>query len=108
MNAINRNLWTAIVIDRDRPSPQRLSVTLRMLRYETKFFGRETEHLAEEHAIRVPHRSHTARETGLITIMVASAATLEPDEDVAAAAFRQLDTALRLSSFHQGCSVRWG
>ncbi len=135
----------AITVDPHRSSRQRLSVTLRMLRYETKFFGRQTEPLAEEHAIRVPHRSQTATsqliqdgnrialtqefregtfcaksavavaiqaasqeaqilndteislsasQAGPIAIMVASAASLEDDEDVAAAAFRQLDAAL--------------
>ncbi|HTX41001.1 MAG TPA: DUF5703 domain-containing protein [Acidobacteriaceae bacterium] len=134
----------AIQIDRHRPSEQRVSVTLRMLRYETKFLGRQTEALAEEHAIRVPNRSQTAtsqliedgnrialtqvfREgdfcarsavaagflevpgvaeipnqtdiclstsnAGPLTIVVASAAALEGDADIAAAAFRQLDTA---------------
>lgn len=135
----------AITVDRHRSAEQRISVTLRMLRYETKYFGRQTEPLAEEHAIRVPHRSHTAtsqliqdrsrialtqefreasfcarsavavalqgvpgeaeilndtdiclsaREVGPITIMIASASTMVADEDVAAAAMRQLDAAL--------------
>ena len=134
----------AIVIDPHASSVQRISVTLRMLRYETKFFGRQTETLEEEHAIRVPHRSHTAtsrliqdnnhialtqefregdfcaksavavafetpsataeilNDTDIrvsvtkarpVTIMVASAAAMEPSEDVAAAAFRLLDAA---------------
>ena len=134
----------AIVVDRHRHSGQRISVTLRMLRYETKFFGRQTEALAEEHAIRVPHRSQTATsqliqdgnrialtqvfregdfcaksavaagfqgisgvaeipnqtdvclstsEAGPVTIMVTSAATFDGDDDIAAAALRQLDTA---------------
>lgn len=36
---------------------------LRMLRYETKFFGRESEALAERHAIKVRHRSQSALST---------------------------------------------
>ncbi len=134
----------AILVDRHRRPEQRVSVALRMLRYEDKFFGRQTEALAEEHAIRVPYRSQTATsqliedgnrialtqvfcegdfcassavaagfagatavaeipsqtevclstsKAGPITILVASAAALEGDADVAAAAFRQLDTA---------------
>ncbi|MFP5229117.1 MAG: glycosyl hydrolase family 95 catalytic domain-containing protein [Acidobacteriota bacterium] len=134
----------AIVIDRHPGAERRVSVTLRMLRYETTFFGRRTELLAEEHALRVPHRSQTATsqlvpdgqrigltqefregkfcaksavvaampgapaaaeilndtdirlstdQAGSVTILVASAATMEADEDVAAAAFGQLDAA---------------
>lgn len=132
----------AITVSPRWPLEQRISVTLRMLRYETKFFGRQTESLAEEHTIQVPHRSHTAAsqliqdgkrialtqvfregdfctksavavaiqspsaeteilndtdirlsvsEAGLITILVASAAALEENQDVKVAAFRQLD-----------------
>ena len=132
----------AIIVDPRQSSERRYSVTLRMLRYATKFFGRQTEPLAEEHAIRVPHRSQTATaqlilrgnrialsqefregdfcarsavavafqsasgeaqilndtdislsasKAGPFAIMVASAATLESDEDAAAAAYRQLD-----------------
>lgn len=139
----------AIMVERHQPSEQRVTATLRMLRYETKFFGRQTEALAEEHIIRVPHRSQTAtsqllqeknrialtqefregdfcaksavavaiqgtsaeaeivndtdicltaNQSGPVTIMISSAATLEADEDVATAAFRQLDTILSQDS----------
>jgi hypothetical protein len=138
-----------IVVDSHQLSEQRISVALRMLRYETKFFGRQTETLAEEHAIRVPTRSQTAtsqliqgknrvaltqvfregdfcaqsavaavfegadgeteipneteirlsaREAGPIVILVASAASLEGDGNIAAEAFQQLDAASRQGS----------
>ncbi|WP_286676365.1 glycosyl hydrolase family 95 catalytic domain-containing protein [Paracidobacterium acidisoli] len=132
----------AIVIDGNQASEQRVSATLRMLRYETKFFGRQTEALTEEHAMRVPHRSQiatsqliednnrialtqefsegdfcaksavavafqatsadaeilndtgirlSAAQAGSVTILVVSAATMDPDENPVSAAFRQLD-----------------
>lgn len=50
----------AVTIERRLARPQILSAVLRMLRYERKYAGAQTEALTEEHAVRVPHLSHTA------------------------------------------------
>ena len=50
----------AITIINRRNSGSPISAVLRMLRYETKYFGRELEPLAAAHAVRIEHRSHTA------------------------------------------------
>jgi hypothetical protein len=42
------------------PRRQTLAVSLRMLRYETKYFGKDLETLARDHANRFQTRSHTA------------------------------------------------
>ncbi|HTX36588.1 MAG TPA: DUF5703 domain-containing protein, partial [Bryobacteraceae bacterium] len=124
---------------------QPIAIRLRMLRYETKYFGTQLETFARDHIVMVQTRNHTAasrlfaeggrialtqdfregtyccqsavaiavigraaearflNETdavletaagpGAFTILIASAATFDPNEDVAAAAFRQLEAA---------------
>jgi Domain of unknown function (DUF5703) len=134
----------AIAVD-DRLARRELAIRLRMLRYETKYFGAQLETFAKDHIVTVQTLNHTAAsqllvsdgrialtqdfregsyccksavaigivgrtakarflnetETGLeaasgsgeFTILIASAATFDPAEDVAAAALRQLDAA---------------
>ncbi|MBZ5619422.1 MAG: glycoside hydrolase family 95 protein [Acidobacteriia bacterium] len=134
-----------VAVDDRRPSPAPVSVTLRMLRYETKYFGQQLETFVRDHVVTVQNRNHTAasqltirggrialtqefREgdfccksavaialagrqakprflnetavaitaapsTGPFSIRIASAASFDPQEDVLAAAFRQLDAA---------------
>jgi hypothetical protein len=135
----------AITVNDRRKTRGRISAVLRMLRYETKYFGPQMETLAAEHAVKVQHFSQTAtsrllvkgqrigltqefREenfcsksavavalggrsgraeipnetevriladgTGPTTILIASAATFQSGEDVAAIAFQQLDDAI--------------
>jgi hypothetical protein len=124
---------------------QGATALLRMLRYDTKYFGAQLEPFARDHIQRLQTRNHTAdsqlslhgerivltqdfREddyccksavavgiagrgakariandtsvslsaqpgTGAFTILIATAATFDPKEDVAAAALRQLDAA---------------
>ncbi|WP_446742233.1 glycosyl hydrolase family 95 catalytic domain-containing protein [Silvibacterium acidisoli] len=50
----------AITIDRHAPLAGPISAVLRMLRYERKYAGVQTESLTEQHAVRVPHLSHAA------------------------------------------------
>jgi hypothetical protein len=50
----------AVIIDREKGRAQSVSAVLRMLRYERKYAGAQTEPLVEQHAVRVPHLSHTA------------------------------------------------
>lgn len=50
----------AVRIDRKSSRVQPISAMLRMLRYERKYFGAQTEPLIEQHAVRVQHLSHTA------------------------------------------------
>jgi hypothetical protein len=135
----------AIAVDDRRRTPEAIDVDLRMLRYETKYFGAQLETFARDHIATVQTRSHTAasqlhirdnrilltqdfregefccktavaigmvgrsakprllNETGVrlaaapapgsFTILVASAATFDPKEDVAAMALRQLEAA---------------
>lgn len=135
----------AIAVDDRRAGRQSIGIRLRMLRYETKYFGAQLETFARDHIVTVQNRSHTAasrlyssegrialtqdfREgnyccksavaigilgrpakarflndveagleaaagTGEFTILIASAATFDPTQDVAAEAFRQLDAA---------------
>jgi hypothetical protein len=130
---------------RDNFTPS--SAVLRMLRYETKYFGRDLEALARDHAVRVERFNHTAtsrlivegrrialtqefregdfccksavavaitgrgalprfvNETevaldtgGSYTLLIASAATFDANEDVLAAAFANLDAAEALGT----------
>jgi hypothetical protein len=126
-------------------TPGTVQANLRMLRYETKYFGGQLEPFARNHISTIQTRNHTAasqlhirdgrialtqefREgsyccksalaiailgrdakpriatdtevqlaagsgAGTCTILIASAATFDPKEDVAAAALRQLDLA---------------
>jgi hypothetical protein len=134
----------AIAVDDHRTAPGPVAAVLRMLRYETKYFGAQLETMARDHTVTVQHRSQTAasrlivqgdrialtqdfREgtycsksavavavegrqgaarivnetdvsvsaegSGPFTILIASAATFDANEDVAAAAFRALDAA---------------
>lgn len=135
----------AITVDRSKPQREVISAVLRMLRFDTRWFGRETEIFTENHTVRFPHRSQTATsrliaeqgrialvqdfhegsfcsksavaltlvegageteivnqtdvrimadEMGPVTILVASAASFHPGDDVASAAYRKLDAAL--------------
>ncbi len=43
-----------------RSSPAPVTVTLRMLRYETKYFGQQLETFARDHIVTVQNRNHTA------------------------------------------------
>jgi len=43
-----------------RPTPAPVSVTLRMLRYETKYFGNQLETFVRDHIVTVQNRNHTA------------------------------------------------
>ncbi len=122
---------------------QPLQVSLRILRYETKYFGGQLENFVRDHVNVVQNRNHTAASRleirdgriiltqdfregdyccksavaiaiagggskatipnnvearltaspGAAEILIASAATFDPKEDVAAAALRQLDAA---------------
>ncbi|MGO9257519.1 MAG: glycosyl hydrolase family 95 catalytic domain-containing protein [Bryobacteraceae bacterium] len=135
----------AIAVDDRRPARQPIAIRLRMLRYETKYFGAQLETFARDHIVTVQNRNHTVAsqllasdgrivlaqdfregtyccksavaigvvgrpatarflnetEAGLdaasgpgeFTILIASAATFDPKEDVAAAALRQLEVA---------------
>ena len=135
----------AFHIDDRRQNSPGVSVNLRMLRYETKYFGGQLENMARDHVVTVQNRSHTAtsrleirgsrlvltqdfregdyccksavaigiagrdakptitNETtvsiasapgrGSSTVLIASAATFDPKEDVAASALRYLEAA---------------
>ena len=134
----------AVAVDDRRGSSSRLSAVLRMLRYESKYFGQELEALVRDHAVRVERFSHTAtsrliirgrriaitqefreesfccksavalaiagreasprwmNETevaletsgeGAYTLLIASAAAFNPDDDVLGAALSNLDAA---------------
>jgi hypothetical protein len=138
--------WPAVdVMAVNVDTAQPVTVALRMLRYDSKYFGGELERFARDHVKRLQTRNHTAdsqlsiqgdrivltqdfREgayccksavaiaiagraahpaiandtevrltasagAGAFTILIASAATFDPQEDVAAAALRQLDAA---------------
>ncbi|HEV8145814.1 MAG TPA: hypothetical protein VGP79_05520 [Bryobacteraceae bacterium] len=135
----------AIAIEDRRAAPQTIAAALRMLRFETKYFGQQLETFAREHSARIQTRNHTATSQLVVrgqrialtqefrevdfccksavaveivglnakaqitnettvrvaasagpasyTILIASAATFDPKEDVLAAALRQLDAA---------------
>ena len=131
----------AVTVETAQPA----AAVLRMLRYETKYFGGQLETMARDHIVTVPYINHTAasrlitrgdrialtqdfREgdyccksavavavsgrhgaarivnetdvslagegSGPLTFWIASAATFDPNEDVADAAFRELDAAM--------------
>ena len=48
------------------PGSGRLNVRLRMLRYESKYFGGQLETFVREHVVTVPNRNHTAASRLLI------------------------------------------
>jgi glycosyl hydrolase family 95 len=150
----------ALEIDDRRQTPQQVSVSLRMLRYLSQYFGEQLESFARDHVVQVRTRSHTAasrliirddrivltqefregeyynksavavglsgrsayarlaNETevrlsarsggGPLTCLIASAASFDPEEDVAATALRQLDaaTARGFSGLYQD-NKRW-
>ena len=50
----------AITVDDHRPNPSPVRVSLRMLRYETKYFGGQLEKFARDHIVTVEHINHTA------------------------------------------------
>jgi hypothetical protein len=50
----------AVTIDYTGASAQTVSAVLRMLRYDRKYAGAQTEPLIEQHAVKVPHLSHSA------------------------------------------------
>jgi hypothetical protein len=50
----------AIEVEDNRATSAAVSATLRMLRYETRFLGAQSEGLALDHIVKVEHRSHTA------------------------------------------------
>jgi hypothetical protein len=50
----------AIEVEDRRSSPEPVSATLRMLRYETKYFGAQLETFAREHMATLQTRNHTA------------------------------------------------
>jgi hypothetical protein len=50
----------AVEVDDHRTTGAAVSATLRMLRYETRYFGAQSESLALDHMVKVQHRSHTA------------------------------------------------
>lgn len=50
----------AVTINRRGTRAQTVTAVLRMLRYERKYAGAQTEPLIEQHAVRVRHLSHTA------------------------------------------------
>src|SRR5262249_16651980 len=135
----------AVALSDQRPSPQPVTVALRMLRYETKYFGAQLETFVRDHINTLRTRNHTAssrleirgnrilltqdfregdyccksavaigiegrdahaeiaNETeirlstsagrGEFTVLIASSATFDPNEDVGAAALRQLESA---------------
>ena len=133
----------AISIEDRRPGREAVTATLRMLRYETKYFGGQLETFVRDHVVTVENRNHTAtsrlivRDEGIaltqefregdfcsksavavavagsgakarilnetevaiaapggsFTILAASAASFDANEDVLAAAFRQLAAA---------------
>ncbi|MEO7143217.1 MAG: DUF5703 domain-containing protein, partial [Bryobacteraceae bacterium] len=137
----------AIEVDDRRAARPPVSVTLRMLRYSTKYFGKQLEEFARDRIVMVETRNQTAASQLLIrdgrigltqefregafycgsavaaaiaggdaaprfvnetdvaitleagpgpfTILIASAASFDPAEDVAAAAFRLLEAAAR-------------
>lgn len=133
----------AIAVEDRRRAPEPIRVDLRMLRYETKYFGGQLETFVRDHTVTVRNRNHTAAsrleirgdrivltqdfreggycsrsavaigivgrpakprllnetsvslagaaEAGAFTILIASAATFDPKEDVAGSALRQLE-----------------
>jgi hypothetical protein len=135
----------AVAVEDRRSAPEPVHVDLRMLRYETKYFGGQLETFVREHIVTVRNRMHTAasqleirgnrivltqdfregdhcsksavaigivgrdakprlpNETevrlaaapgaGSFTVLIATAASFDPKEDVAAAALRQLEAA---------------
>jgi hypothetical protein len=50
----------AVAVDDRRPAPEPVQVNLRMLRYETKYFGGQLETFAREHIVTVQNRNHSA------------------------------------------------
>jgi hypothetical protein len=50
----------ALAIEDQRRTPEAVSVDLRMLRYETKYFGGQLETFARDHIVTVRNRNHTA------------------------------------------------
>jgi hypothetical protein len=135
----------ALEVEDRRPAPEPVHVALRMLRYETKYFGAQLETFARDHVATVQTRNHTAasqlhvrgdrilltqefregdyccrsavaaavagrpgsahianetevrvaagRSRGSFTVLIASAATFDPKEDIASACLRKLDAA---------------
>ncbi|HEY2019497.1 MAG TPA: hypothetical protein VGH38_38585 [Bryobacteraceae bacterium] len=136
----------AVAVEDSRRTPEEIQVRLRMLRYETKYFGGQLETMIRDHIVMVQNRNHTAasqlriagnrilltqdfREgdfcsksavavgivgraskprivnetsveldaaaggSGSFTILIATAASFDPQEDVATAALRQLEAA---------------
>jgi hypothetical protein len=135
----------AVAMEDRRQAPEPVQVALRMLRYETKYFGGQLESFARDHIVTVQNRNHTAASQlhirgdrivltqefregdycsksavaigiigrgakaaisneaevrltavpgrGSFTILIASAAGFDPNEDIAAAALRQLEAA---------------
>ncbi len=49
----------AIAVDDRRPARQPIAIRLRMLRYETKYFGAQLETFARDHIVTVQNRNHT-------------------------------------------------
>lgn len=49
-----------VAVEDRRPTQTPVSVTLRMLRYETKYFGQQLETFVRDHVVTVQNRSHTA------------------------------------------------
>jgi hypothetical protein len=50
----------AVSIEDRRPAPAPVRVSLRMLRYETKYFGGQLENFARNHIVTVQRANHTA------------------------------------------------
>lgn len=51
----------AVEIDDQRREPQPLSINLRMLRYASRYSGRQYEELVADHAVEIRTRNHTAK-----------------------------------------------
>ncbi|HVY94711.1 MAG TPA: hypothetical protein VHA14_18240, partial [Bryobacteraceae bacterium] len=133
----------AISVEDSRPQREPVAIVLRMLRYQTKYFGAKLEAYARDHVVNVETFSHTAAsrllieeerialtqefreggyycksaiaigvsgsqskarfvnetdveltaDSGTFTILISSAASFDTNDDVAAAAMRQLDAA---------------
>jgi hypothetical protein len=135
----------AVAVSDNRTTSEPVEIALRMLRYETKYFGNQLETFARDHIVTVRNRNHTAasqlriegdrivltqdfregqfccksavaigivgrsakprllNETELrlaatpgaggFTVLIASAATFDPKEDVGAKALQQLRAA---------------
>src|SRR5262249_28659214 len=54
-----RGVCGGLPVDR-RPAARPLTAALRMLRYETKYFGRDLETFARDHVVKVQRGNHTA------------------------------------------------